>query len=118
MKNPTKLHYLEIVTPDVEKLCASYARTMGAVFREAIAELGGARTATLAGEVTLGIRAPMHDAEEPTTRPYYLVADIEQAVNEAKSAGAEVAVPPMEIPGRGKCAILFYGSIQSGLWQV
>ena len=50
--------------------------------------------------------------------PAYLVADIEQAVSEAKNEGAEAAVPPMEIPGRGKCAILFYGSIQSGLWQV
>jgi len=118
MKNPTKLHYLEVVTPDVEKICMSYSQTLGASFSDAIAELGGARTTILSGGVTLGIRAPMHDAEEPTTRPYYLVADIEQAVNEAKNEGAEVAVPPMEIPGRGKCAILFYGSIQSGLWQV
>lgn len=118
MKNLTKLHYLEVITPDVEKICASYSQTMGLSFSDVIAELGGARTTILASGVTLGIRAPMHDAEQPTTRPYYLVADIEQAVNEAKNGGAEVAVPPMEIPGRGKCAILFYGSIQSGLWQV
>lgn len=118
MKNMTKLHYLEIVTPDVEKICASYLQTIGSSFSDTIAELGGARTTVLAGDVTLGIRAPMHAAEEPTTRPYYLVDDIEQAVEEAEKGGAEVAVPPMEIPGRGKCAILFYGSIQSGLWQV
>ncbi len=117
MTNLTKIHYLEVVTPDVEEICASYSHTIGSSFSDPIAELGGARTTILAGEVILGIRAPMHAAEEPTTRPYYLVADIEKAVEDAKKGGAEVAVLPMEIPGRGKCAILFYGSIQSGLWQ-
>ena len=84
MTNLTKLYYLEVVTPDVEKICASYSQTMGSSFGDPIAELGGARTTILAGEVILGIRAPMHAAEEPTTRPYYLVADIEKAVDDAK----------------------------------
>lgn len=118
MKNPMKVHYLEIVTPDVQKVCASYTQALGVSFSDPITELGGAYTATLDDGLTLGIRAPMHTAEEPTTRPYYLVSDIEKAVKDAEESGAEVAVSPMEIPGRGKCAILFYGAIQSGLWQV
>lgn len=118
MADNLQVHYLEVVTPDVEQICASYSQSLGVTFGEAVAELGGARTATLAGGGLVGIRVPMHDAEEPTTRPYYLVADIEKSVEDAMSKGGELAVPPMEIPGHGKCAVLFYGSIQSGLWEI
>jgi len=118
VKDDLQVYYLEVVTPNVEAVCAYYSQTLAVSFSETIGELGGARTATLAGGGLLGVRAPMHDAEEPTTRPYYLVPDIDKAVSEATSAGAEIAVPPMEIPGRGKCAILFMGATQSGLWQL
>jgi len=112
------LDYLEIVTPDVEQVCASYSKTLGVSFSDAVAKLGGARTTALSEGGTLGIRAPMHDAEEPTTRPYYLVTDIEKAVCEAEKSGALVAVPPMEIPDRGICAIIMFVLVQSGFWQV
>lgn len=118
MSENTQVHYLEIVTPDVEKVCASYTNSLGVSFSDAIAELGGARTISLPNGGTLGVRVPMHDSEEPTTRPYYLVADIEKSVSEAEKSGALIAVPPMEIPGRGKCAIITHGLIQSGFWQV
>ncbi len=117
MKENVQVHYLEVVTSEVEKICESYSLALGVSFSDAVPELGNARTANLDNGGILGIRAPMHEAEEPTTRPYYLVSDIEKAVVEAKNRGAEIAVPPMEIPGRGKCSILMYGAIQSGLWQ-
>lgn len=112
------IHYLEVVTPDVDAVCAAHAASSGAGFGEPVAELGGARTADLADGMTLGVRAPMHEAEEPTTRPYFLVSDILQAVAAAKQAGAVVAVPPMEIPGRGQCAVLMVGIVQFGYWQL
>lgn len=112
------VHYLEVVTPDVDTVCAVHAATSGTSFGEPIAELGGARTADLAGGMSLGVRAPMHEAEEPTTRPYYLVTDIQQAVTAAEQSGAVVAVPPMEIPGRGQCAVLMVGIVQFGYWQL
>ncbi len=118
MKENIQVHYLEVVTSNVEQVCTSYSQTMNVSFSDAVAELGGARTATLSNGGMLGIRAPMHDAEEPTTRPYYLVDDIEKAVNEAAKTGAKIEVPPMEIPGRGKCAIIMFGFVQSGFGQV
>lgn len=118
MKEHIEVHYLEVVTINVDQVCASYTQSLGVSFSEATPELGGALTAPLANGGLLGIREPMHDAEEPTTRPYYLVADIGKAVDKAKDAGATIAVPPMEIPGRGKCAIVMYGAIQSGFWQI
>ena len=118
MKENLQIHYLEIVTPNVEQVCASYSQTLEISFIDTVAELGDARTAALPNGGTLGIRAPMHNAEEPATRPYYLVADIDKAVDEAKKSGADIAVPPMDIPGRGQCAIIMFGAIQSGFWQV
>ena len=118
MTDKLHIHYLEVVTSDVEQVCASYTQTLGISFSDPMAELGNARTAALSNGGTLGVRAPMHDAEEPVTRTYYLVDDIEKAVEEAEKTGAFVAVPVMDIPGRGQCAILMYGAFQSGLWQV
>jgi predicted enzyme related to lactoylglutathione lyase len=60
----------------------------------------------------------MNEDERPVTRPYILVEDIEAAVAAAASAGAEITVPPMSIPGRGTCAIVYQSGIESGLWQV
>ena len=118
MRENIQVHYLEIVTPNVEQMCSSYSQTLDISFSPAVTELGGAQTANLSNGGMLGIRAPMHEAEEPTTRPYYLVDNIEKAVKEAEESGAEIAVPPMDIPGRGKCAIIMLGSIQSGFWQI
>jgi len=51
-------------------------------------------------------------------RPYWLVDDIVAAVAAAVQAGAELAVPPMEIPGHGTFAIYRQGGNDHGLWQV
>ena len=113
-----QVHYLEIVTPDVDPTCRALAKLHGVQFGEPQAELGNARTAPLEGGGLLGVRAPMRDDEEPVVRPYVLVDDIEAAVAAAKAAGAEIALPPMEIPERGTCAIFFQGGIQHGLWEI
>ncbi len=79
--------------------------------------LGGARTATLHGGGMLGIRGPLRDDETPVVRPYILVDDIAASVTAAADAGAEIALPPMELPGHGTCAIVIQGGIECGLWQ-
>lgn len=113
-----QVHYLEIVTPDVDAVCATYAKVHGVQFGEPEAGLGGARTAALAGGGRIGIRAPMHATEEPVVRPYVLVEDIEAATEAARANGFEIAHPPLEIPGHGKFAILIQGGIHHGLWQL
>ena len=60
----------------------------------------------------------MRDTENPVVRPYLLVDDIQAAVDVAEEAGAEIAIPPMELPGLGTFAIFIQGGIESGLWQV
>ncbi len=113
-----RIHYLEVVTKEVEAACELYSGIHGVTFGAADQSLGGARTAKLADGGTLGIRAPMHDGERPVTRPYLLVEDIEAAVRAAAESGAEIAVPAMKIPGHGTCAIYFQGGIEAGFWQL
>ena len=116
--NAMQIHYLEVVTTDVDAVCTLYSQMHGVAFGDADQNLGGARTANLANGGMLGIRAPMHDAEKPVVRPYVLVEDIEATVAAAADSGAEIAVPPMEIAGHGTCAIVIQDGIESGLWQL
>ena len=114
-----RIHYVEIVTKDVETICTLYSKLHGVTFGDADQNLGGARTARLAsGGGMLGVRAPMHDGERPVVRPYILVDDVEATVAAAAKFGADIAVPPMNLPGHGTCAIIVQGGIESGLWQI
>lgn len=112
-----QIHYLEIVTRDVDAVCAAYEAGNGVRFGAPDAGLGNARTAPMPGGGMVGVRQPLRATEEPVVRPYWLVDDIEAAVASAVQAGGELAVPPMEIPGHGTFAIYLKGGIDHGLWQ-
>ena len=113
-----QVQYLEIVSNDVEAVCAGYAAAHGVEFSAPDDMLGGARTCTLADGGMVGVRAPMREDEAPVVRPYWLVDDIDKAVAAVAAAGAEIAMPPMEMPGRGKFAIYLLGSNDHGFWQL
>ena len=111
------IHYLEIVSPNSADICETYQQLHGLKFSEPDPSLGNARTAKLPTGGTIGIRAPLRETEAPVVRPYVLVEDIEASIATANDAGAEIALPPMELPGHGKCAIFIQGGIEHGLWQ-
>ena len=113
-----KIHYLEMVTKDVDAVCAAYAAAHGVRFGEPDAGLGNARTAPMTGGGLVGVRAPLRETEEPVVRPYWLVDDIEAAVAAAVKAGAVIAIGPMKIPGHGTFAIYLQGGNDHGLWQL
>ncbi|MCB9857554.1 MAG: hydroxylase [Phycisphaerales bacterium] len=112
-----QIYYLEIVTKDVDAVCAAYTAANGAEFSKPVTGLGNARTAKMPGGGWVGVRAPMRDTEEPIVRPYWLVDDIKAAIAAAEKAGGQVAVPPMEIPDYGSFAIYLQGGVNHGLWQ-
>jgi predicted enzyme related to lactoylglutathione lyase len=112
-----RIRYLEIVTPDVEDVCATYVAACGAEFSPPVAELGNARTAAMPDGSMVGVRAPMHETEVPVVRPYWLVEDIQAAWDAALAAGAQEMHPPLQVPGRGTFAIYMQGTHQVGLWQ-
>lgn len=113
-----KVHYLEYVTSDVEQICKQYAAIYGVSFRDPDPALGGARTMEMEGGGILGVRAPLREDELPVVRPYVLVKDIEAATAEAVKTGGELALPPMELPGHGVCAIVINAGIECGFWQL
>ena len=112
-----QVEYLEIVTPDIEAYCAAMTASCGLEFSDPVEALGNARVAVKSEGGRIGVRAPMHDAEEPTTRPYYLVDDVAAATEAAEKAGGMVAHPPLEIPGQGEFSVVFIGGAQFGFWK-
>lgn len=112
-----QVHYLEIVTPDVDAVCATYMQLYSVSFSEPVAELGNARTASLSDGGKIGVRAPMHETEAAVVRPYLLVEDILAVTKAIIESGGEIAHPPMEIPGQGTFAIFIQGGIHHGVWQ-
>jgi len=113
-----KVHYLETVSHDVEAVCKSYELANSVSFNGPDELLGGARTCALVDGSIVGVREPLRDTEGPVVRPYWLVDDIDKAVAKIEAEGAQIAVPPMEIPGKGKFAIYILGSNEHGLWQL
>lgn len=113
-----RIYYLEIVTNDVDAVCSAYVKTHNVQFGEPDTLLGNARTAELHGGGLVGVRLPLRDDEEPVVRPYWLVDDIKTAVSAVEKAGGEIALPPIEIPGRGTISIYFLGNNQHGLWKL
>ncbi|MEM6689564.1 MAG: hydroxylase [Planctomycetota bacterium] len=113
-----KIQYLEIVSPEADSICKTYEDVHGLDFSEPVAVLGNARTADLPDDSTLAVRGPLRSNETPVVRPYFLVEDIDASIAKAAEAGAEIAIPSMEIPGYGTCAIFILGGIEHALWQV
>jgi predicted enzyme related to lactoylglutathione lyase len=111
------VHYLEIVSNDVDALTALYQRMHGLSFGPPDPDLGQARVATQADGSLVGIRKPLAAHEQPIMRTYLAVEDIQQAVKEAEHVGAAIAYPPTGQGQRGTFAIVIQGDVQHGLWQ-
>lgn len=112
------IHYLEIITNDSDREVALFEKTQGLSFGEPVAELGGARTAPSPTGGTIGIRGPMHGGESPTVRPYFLTERLGEAVDAARSLGAEIAIESMPLGDHGTIAIYIVDGIEYGLWQL
>ena len=111
------MHYVEIVSNDVDTLTALYQRTHGLSFGPPDPDLGQARVATRADGTLVGIRKPLAAHEQPIVRIYLAVEDIQQAVKKAEDSGATIAYPPTRQGQRGTFAIVYQGDVQHGLWQ-
>ena len=112
-----QVYYLEIVTGEVDAVCATYSAAHGVQFGDPDPGLGNARTAAMPDGGMVGVRAPLRNDEAPVVRPYWLVDDIAAAVAAVVESGGFIAHHPLVIPGHGAFAIYFQGGIQHGLWE-
>ncbi|MHC4809214.1 MAG: VOC family protein [Planctomycetota bacterium] len=112
-----RVHYLEIVSGDVDEQCSALERAHGLSFGPAVADLGGARVAEAPDGSRIGVRSPLADHEQPIIRTYLAVDDIAKAVTEVEAAGAVIAYPPTAQGDTGTWAIYVLGGVQMGLWQ-
>lgn len=111
------IHYLEIVSNDVDALVALYECVHGLSFGPHDADLGQARVATQADGSLIGIRKPLAAHEQPIMRTYLAVDDIEHAAKQSAEAGAFVVYGPTRQGQRGTFAIVIHGDVQHGLWE-
>jgi predicted enzyme related to lactoylglutathione lyase len=111
------VHYLEIVSNDVDTLTALYERMHDLSFGPPDSDLGEAHVAIRPDGTLVGIRKPLAAHEQPIVRTYLAVEDIQRAVRKAEEAGAIVAYPPTRQGQRGTFAIVIQGDVQHGLWQ-
>ncbi len=111
------VHYLEIVSNDVDTLTALYQSLHGLAFGAPDPDLGHARVAERPDGTLVGIRKPLAAHESPIVRTYVAVEDIDQAVKKAEAGGAMTAYPPTQLGQRGTFAIVIHGGVQLGLWQ-
>jgi predicted enzyme related to lactoylglutathione lyase len=111
------IHYLEIVTDEVDTLTGLYQRVHGFSFGPPEANLGEARVARQSDGSLIGIRKPLAAHERAVTRTYLAVEDIHAATKDAENFGATIAYPPTRQGDQGTFAILIQGHVEHGLWQ-
>jgi predicted enzyme related to lactoylglutathione lyase len=111
------VHYVEIVSPDVDKLLDLYQRVHGISFALPDPDLGQAHVAALPDGGLVGIRKPLAAHEQPIVRTYVAVDDIQQAAQKAEESGGIIAYGPTQQGQRGTFAIVIHGGVQHGLWQ-
>jgi predicted enzyme related to lactoylglutathione lyase len=111
------VHYLEIVSNDVDALAGLYQRMHGLSFGPPDPDLGQARVAAQADGALVGIRKPLAEHEQPIMRTYFEVEDLQQAVKKAEESGATIAYPPTRQGNQGTFAIVIRGDVEHGLWQ-
>jgi predicted enzyme related to lactoylglutathione lyase len=100
-------HWNELMTPDEKKALAFYEGVFG--YTHDSMDMGPQGTYYLLkkGEVMRGglMRAPM-PATPPLWMPYVAVADCDATAAKAGSLGAQVIVPPTDIPNVGRFAAI------------
>src|SRR5258708_38185808 len=116
-KSKMAVHFLEIVSNDVDRLTGLSQLMLGVSFGPPDPDLGQARIATQADGAVIGIRKPLAAHEQPIMRTYLAVEDIQQAGKAAEESRAMIAYPPTHQGNQGTCASTSQGDGERRLWQ-
>ena len=111
------LSHFEVITNDVDGTKTFYEKAFGWKFQTFGPEFNNYVMGNLPNGTTCGIRTPENAEEKPGMLNYVLVKDVQQAVKDAKSLGAQVIAEPMEIPGMGWMAVYLVHGVPNAVWQ-
>jgi predicted enzyme related to lactoylglutathione lyase len=103
--------WYELMTPDAEGSKAFYDAVIGWTIGEGVAEYNGYRMigradgGSAGGVLPLSAEMQRHGAR-PTWLGYIHVADVDRSLAAIEGAGGKALMPPMDIPGVGRTALL------------
>ena len=108
MKTPGAFSWSELTTTDPAAAAKFYGSLFGWTMKDMGQAMGGYLVANV-GEVGVGGIMGMPPGAPPMPPHwgcYVTVADVDQALAKATALGGKVCVPPMDIPGVGRMAVL------------
>ncbi|MDE2564546.1 MAG: VOC family protein [Burkholderiales bacterium] len=99
----------ELVTTDPAASAAFYGELLGWSVKEMGPEMGGYRVVSVGETAVGGIMAVPPDAPPgmpPHWGSYVTVDDVDRTLARGAALGAKTLVPPMDVPGVGRMAVL------------
>jgi hypothetical protein len=107
-KTPGAFSWSELVTPDPARAAEFYGQLFGWNVKAPDEAMGGYRVVQLADASVAGIMAMPKDSPPmpPHWGCYVTVADTDQTVQRCIALGGKALMPPMDIPGVGRMAVL------------
>ena len=107
-KTPGAFSWCELLTPDPARAAEFYGRLFGWNVKAPDAAMQGYRVVQVGDAAIAGIMAPLKDA--PAMPPhwgcYVTVANTDETVQRCIPLGGKALMPPMDIPGVGRMAVL------------
>ncbi|MDP1899650.1 MAG: VOC family protein [Rubrivivax sp.] len=107
-KTPGAFSWSELVTTDPASAAEFYAKLFGWNVKAPDEAMGGYRVVNVADTAVAGIMAIPKDAPPmpPHWGCYVTVGNVDETVGRSTSLGGKVLMPPMDIPGVGRMAVL------------
>jgi predicted enzyme related to lactoylglutathione lyase len=100
--------WMELMTPDPAAAASFYSELFGWTVAAPNAAMGGYRVVNIGEAGIAGISAPMpgSPAMPPQWGGYVTVTHIDETAARCTALGGKLLVPPMDIPGVGRMAVL------------
>jgi uncharacterized protein len=110
--DPTTTHgafsWNELMTSDPEAAAAFYGALFGWQFKSMGEEMGGYQVGSVGTDMVCGLMGPPPGAPPmpPAWGSYVTVDNVEATLERCRALGGKTLVPPMDVPGVGRMAVL------------
>ncbi|MFE9776088.1 VOC family protein [Streptomyces sp. NPDC005931] len=110
--------WIDVATPDIEGATSFYGSLFGWEFRSAGPEAGGYGFFQRSGRTVAGGMRNPPEQGPPAWTVYFRTPDAEATAEAARKAGGNVPVPPMDVMGEGRMAVLTdQAGVPFGVWE-